>query len=302
MADLLRPRPSASSASSAFRTLLSEATAAEKPLVLPGCYDALGARLIEQAGFDAAYMTGFGTTAGLLGRPDVGLLGLSEMVDNARRICNAIDVPLIADADTGYGNQINVIRTVQEFERAGIAGIHIEDQVMPKKCGHMENKSVVDAAEFIGKIRAAASARQDPDFVLIARTDARAPHGLDEAIRRAHACAEAGADVLFVEALQGIDEIELVAKEFAGVPLLFNWAEGGKTPPLTYDEIAELGFSMIIMPIGTMLSAVRAMQDFLVRLKADGTPAAFVDDLMGFSEFTDLIGLPEVVDLEQRFS
>ena len=273
-----------------------------KPLVLPGCYDALGARLIEQAGFDAAYMTGFGTAAGLLGRPDVGLLGLAEMVDNARRIASAVDLPIVADADTGYGNQINVIRTVQEYERSGVAGIHIEDQVLPKKCGHMDNKQVVDAVEFVGKIKAAAAARQDPDFVLIARTDARAPHGLDEAIRRAHACVEAGADVLFVEALLGVDEIERVSTEFAGIPLLFNWVEGGMTPPLTYAEIAELGFAMIIMPIGTMLAATRAMQSFLAKLKVDGTPARFVDELMGFDEFTDTIGLPEIVSLEQRFS
>lgn len=271
-------------------------------MVLPGCYDALGARLVEQADFDAVYMTGFGTAAGLAGRPDVGLLGLSEMVDNARRITAAVDVPVVADADTGYGNQINVIRTVQQYEQAGVAGIHLEDQVLPKKCGHMENKQVVDADTMVGKVAAAAAARQNPDFVLIARTDARAPHGLDEAITRAHRCVEAGADVLFVEALQGVDEIELVAKEFAGVPLLFNWAEGGKTPPLTYDEIAELGFAMIIMPIGTMLAATRAMQGFLARLRVDGTPAAFVDELMGFGEFTDLIGLPEIEKLETRFS
>jgi carboxyvinyl-carboxyphosphonate phosphorylmutase len=299
MADLLRSRPNGPAR---LRELLNEATAVRRPLILPGCYDALGARLIEQAGFDAAYMTGFGTTAGLLGRPDVGLLGLSEMVDNARRIASAIDLPLLADADTGYGNQINVIRTVQEYERAGVAGIHIEDQVLPKKCGHMENKQVIDATEMVGKVAAAAAARQDDDFVLITRTDARAPHGLDEAIDRGHRFHEAGADVLFIEALEGVDEIERVATEFADVPLIFNWAEGGKTPPLTYDEIAELGFSMIIMPIGTMLAATRAMQGFLAQLKADGTPAAFANELMGFSEFTDTIGLPEIVDLEQRFS
>lgn len=271
-------------------------------MVLPGCYDALGARLIEQAGFDAAYMTGFGTTASLLGRPDVGLLGMSEMVDNARRIASAIDVPLVADADTGYGNQINVIRTVQAYERAGVGGIHIEDQILPKKCGHMENKQVVSTDEMAAKVAAASSARNDPDFVLIARTDARAPLGLDEALRRAERCLQAGADVLFVEALQGEDEIALVAKEFEGVPLLFNWAEGGKTPPLTYDTIAELGFAMILMPIGTMLSAVTAMQAFLARLKVDGTPAAFVDELMPFATFTDTIGLPEIIDLERRFA
>ncbi len=299
MADLLRPR---SNGPARLRELLARAHETKQPLVLPGCYDALGARLIEQAGFDAAYMTGFGTAAGLLGRPDVGLLGLAEMVDNARRIAAAIDLPVLADADTGYGNQINVIRTVQEYERAGVAGIHIEDQVLPKKCGHMENKAVVDASEMVGKIEAAVAARHDPDFVLITRTDARAPHGLDEAIARAHRFVDAGADVLFVEALEGIDEIETVASEFAGVPMLFNWAEGGKTPPLTYDQIAELGFALIIAPIGTMLSATRAMQGFLTSLKRDGTPAEVVDELMGFSEFTDTIGLPEIVDLEDRFS
>lgn len=299
MSELLRQRPNGPAR---LRELLSAAAETKKPLVLPGCYDALGARLIEQAGFEAAYMTGFGTAAGLLGRPDVGLLGLAEMVDNARRISAAIDIPVLADADTGYGNQINVIRTVQEYERSGVAGIHIEDQVLPKKCGHMENKQVVDADEMVGKIAAAAAARQDPDFVLITRTDARAPHGLDEAIARGHSYVDAGADVLFIEALEGVDEIEAVAAEFAGTPLLFNWAEGGKTPPLAYDQIAELGFSLIIAPIGTMLSATRAMQGFLASLHTDGTPAGVVDELMGFGEFTNTIGLPEIVELEQRFS
>ncbi|MFK8025208.1 MAG: oxaloacetate decarboxylase [Ilumatobacter sp.] len=300
MADLLRDR--STSRPAALRSLLSTALADRTPLVLPGCYDALGARLVEHAGFDAVYMTGFGTAASLLGRPDVGLLGLAEMVDNARRIADATDLPLVADADTGYGNQINVIRAVQQYEQAGVAGIHIEDQVLPKKCGHMENKQVVPADEMYGKVRAAAAARNDSDFVLIARTDARAPHDLDEAIRRAHGCLDAGADVLFVEALQGDAEIERVASEFSGVPLLFNWAEGGKTPPMTYDEIAALGFAMIITPIGTLLSATRAMQAFLVNLRAGGTPAPFADELMPFGEFTDTIGLGEITALEQRFA
>ncbi len=272
------------------------------PMVLPGCYDALGARLIEQAGFEGVYMTGFGSAAGLLGRPDVGLLGLAEMVDNARRIADAVDLPVVADADTGYGNQINVIRTVQSYERAGLAGLHLEDQILPKKCGHMEGKQVVPVDEMVGKIRAAVAARQNPDLVLIARTDARAPHGLDEALRRAEACAEAGADVLFVEALQGEGEIERVRRELPEVPMLFNWVEGGKTPPLDLATIAELGFAMIIMPIGTMLAATAAMQTFLARLKADGTPAAFVDELLGFGEFNEAIGLGEIVELEARFA
>lgn len=270
--------------------------------MLPGCYDALGARLIEQADFSAVYMTGFGTTASLLGRPDVGLLGMTEMVDNARRITSAVDLPVVADADTGYGNQINVIRTVQQYERAGIAGMHIEDQILPKKCGHMENKQVVDANVMTAKVAAAAAARTDEDFVIIARTDSRAEHGLDEAIRRASACAEAGADVLFVEALQGEDEIERVAAEFSGMPLLFNWVEGGKTPPLSYDEIASLGYSIILMPIMTLLAATAAMQQALAQLKEAGTPTPFVSELMSFDEFTDLIGLPEINDLEARFS
>ncbi len=299
MAPLLRAQ---ASGPAALRALLVTAQETKQPLVLPGCYDALGARLIEQADFSAVYMTGFGTTASLLGRPDVGLLGMTEMVDNARRITSAVDLPVVADADTGYGNQINVIRTVQQYERAGIAGMHIEDQILPKKCGHMENKQVVDADVMTAKVAAAAAARTDEDFVIIARTDSRAEHGLDEAIRRASACAEAGADVLFVEALQGEDEIERVAAEFSGMPLLFNWVEGGKTPPLSYDEIASLGYSIILMPIMTLLAATAAMQQALAQLKEAGTPTPFVSELMSFDEFTDLIGLPEINDLEARFS
>ena len=299
MSDLLRQQPVGPAA---LRQLLNTAREQRAPLVAPGCSDALGARLIEQAGFEAAYMTGFGTTASLLGRPDVGLLGMSEMVDNARRITAAVDLPVIADADTGYGNQINVVRCVQDYERASVAAIHIEDQILPKKCGHMDNKQVVDASVMVGKIRAAVASRQDDDFMVIARTDARAPHGMDEALRRATAYAEAGADMLFVEALQDVEEIERVATEFAGIPLLFNWVEGGKTPPLTYDEVAALGFAMIIMPIGMLLAATGAMQNFLTKLKAAGTPAPFADELMPFDDFTDLIGLREIGALEKRFS
>jgi len=299
MAPLLRDR---ANTPARLRALIDTARSFARPLVLPGCYDALSGRLVEQAGFDATYMTGFGTTASLLGRPDVGLLGMTEMVDNARRIAAAVDVPLIADADTGYGNPINVIRTVQSYEGAGVAGIHIEDQVMPKKCGHMENKQVIDTDVMMAKIAAAVAARTDADFQIIARTDARAVHGLDDAMRRAAACVEAGADVLFVEALQGEKEIEKVAAEFSDTPLLFNWVEGGKTPPLSYDDIAELGFAMILLPITTLLAATQAMQQTLARLRADGTPTAFHEDLLPFADFTSMIGLPEITELEHRFS
>ncbi len=295
MADLLRPRTDGPVA-------LRELLARPEPLLLPGCYDALGARLIEQAGFDGVYMTGFGTAASLLGRPDVGLLGLGEMVDNARRVCAAVDAPVVADADTGYGNPINVIRTVQEYERAGVAGLHIEDQVLPKKCGHMEGKQVVATEEMVAKIEAAVAARSNPDLVLIARTDARAPHGFDDALDRAKRFVDAGADVLFVEALTGEEEIERVARELAGIPLLFNWAEGGKTPPLPYDRLAELGFKMVLMPISTLLAATRAMQEVLASIKAAGTPVEALPTLPAFGEFTDLIGLGEIEALEASYA
>jgi 2,3-dimethylmalate lyase len=285
----------------AVRPRLRELLARPEPLVAPGAYDALSARLVEQAGFDVVYMTGFGTTAALAGRPDVGLLTGTEMIDNARRIVAAVDLPVIADADTGYGNAINVVRTVQAYEQAGVAGIHIEDQVMPKKCGHMSGKAVIPADEMVGKIRAAVAARRDPDFLLIARTDAAAVEGLSAAIERARAYAGAGADVLFVEAPTSEDDIARVADELRGVaPLVFNWAEGGRTPPISLERIAELGFSLVLFPIGTLLAATAGIRSLLATLRADGTPARA--DLPGFGQFTDLIGLPEVHELEQRFA
>ncbi|UQS24840.1 oxaloacetate decarboxylase [Amycolatopsis thermalba] len=243
------------------RKRLRELLAAPGPLVAPGAYDALTARLIEQAGFGVVYMTGFGTTASLIGRPDVGLLTGTEMIDNARRIVAAVDVPVIADADTGYGNALNVIRTVQAYEQAGVAGIHLEDQVSPKKCGHLSGKAVIAREEMVGKLRAAVAARRDPDFVLIARTDAAAVHGLADAIGRARAYAAAGADLLFVE----------------------------------------LGFALVLYPIGTLLAATAGVRALLETVRADGTPAAALPGLPSFGEFTGLVGLPEVSDLERRF-
>ena len=284
------------------RARLRELLARPEPLVAPGAYDALSARLVEQTGFDVVYMTGFGTTASLIGRPDVGLLTGTEMVDNARRIAAAVDLPVIADADTGYGNAINVVRTVQAYEAAGVAGIHLEDQVNPKKCGHMSGKAVIPTGEMVGKLHAAVAARRDPDFVLIARTDAAAVEGLDAAVARARAYAGAGADVLFVEAPTSEDDIARVAGELKGVaPLVFNWAEGGRTPPISLDTIAELGFSLVLYPIGTLLAATVGMRALLATLRADGTPAAAMSGLPTFDGFTDLIGLPEVQELEQRF-
>ena len=268
----------------------------------PGAYDALTARLIEQAGFPAVYMTGFGTSASLLGRPDVGLLTMSQMVDNARRIAQAVDVPVIADADTGYGNPLNVIRMVQEYELAGVSAIHIEDQVMPKKCGHMENKQVIAASEMTEKIHAAVEARTSSDFLIIARTDARAVKGLDSALRRARAYREAGADILFVEAPQNEDEVAQVARAFPNMPLLFNWAEGGKTPPMPLERLKELGYRLIIFPISALLTAAKAVRGVLAEIKAEGTPRRIFSDGSSFREFNDMIGLGEIQRLEKRFA
>lgn len=274
--------------------------AGSEPIVAPGAYDALSARLIEAAGFGAVYMTGFGTAASLLGRPDVGLLGMSEMVANARRIVDAVGVPVIADADTGYGNPINVIRTVHEYEQAGVAALHIEDQLAPKKCGHMEGKQLVRAEDMVAKVRAAVAARRS-ELVLIARTDARAVEGMASALERARSYRDAGADVIFFEAPQTEEEIETVATELADVPLLFNWAEGGKTPPIGYARLRELGFRIIIFPISALLAATRGIQWVLETIRHDGTPTAALSGLPRFGEFLDLIGLPEIRELEQRF-
>jgi carboxyvinyl-carboxyphosphonate phosphorylmutase len=281
---------------------LREMLAGTEPVLAPGAYDALSARLVEEAGFEAVYMTGFGTAASLLGRPDIGLLTFSEMVDNARRIAQAVGVPVIADADNGYGNPINVIRTVKEHESAGVAAIHIEDQISPKKCGHLEGKQVIEASEMVEKVRAAVEARSSEDFVVIARTDARAVEGIDGALERARRYHEAGADVLFVEAPQSEEEIAAVAEAFPDVPLLFNWIEGGKTPSVPLGQLKELGFRLIIFPVTTLLAAARSIREVLAHMRQDGDPTPIVDRLLPFDEFTDLIGLPKIRELEERFA
>lgn len=281
---------------------LRELVGGKEPVLAPGAYDALSARIIEQAGFPAVYMTGFGTAASLLGRPDVGLLGMSEMVANAARIAQVVDVPVIADADTGYGNPLNVIRTVREYERVGVSAIHIEDQILPKKCGHMENKQLIPAEEMSEKIRAAVETRQSTEFLIIARTDARAPEGLDSALRRAELYRGAGADVLFIEGPQSEEEIGEVSRAFPQTPLLFNWAEGGKTPPMPLDRLKEFGYRIIIFPISALLVAAQAVREVMAQIRRDGTPFCVAPSLMSFQEFNRLAGLGEIQDLEHRFS
>jgi 2,3-dimethylmalate lyase len=291
----LTPRPGGAAR---LRGLLD----AGETILAPGAFDPLAARLVEEAGFPAVYMTGFGTSAALLGRPDVGLLTMTEMAGNAGRIAACVDIPVIADADTGYGNPLNVIRTVGAYEAAGVAALHIEDQVAPKKCGHMEGKQVIPAAEMAEKIRAATEARTRPEFVIIARTDARAVEGLERAIDRARQYRAAGADVLFIEALVSEAEAAEVTRAFPEVPLLFNWAEGGKTPPLDLATLRRLGYRIVIFPIGTLLAATAAMRRVLQEIAVAGTPAAVLGELPSFGEFLDFIGLPEVRAAEQRYA
>ena len=268
----------------------------------PGVYDAMSARLVEAAGFPAVYMSGFGVTASLLGRPDIGLLGMSEMAQAARRIVSAVDVPVIADADTGYGNAINVIRTVQEYEASGVAAMHIEDQVMPKRCGHMTGKQVVPAEVMINKVKAAVAARQDPDLVLIARTDAAAVEGIDAAIDRALRYREAGADMLFLDALSSQEDIEKAATALAAEQVLFSWGEGGLAPPTTLDQLRGWGFSIVIFPVAALLASVSATRALLARITGDGTPIRAMEGLPNLNEFFGLIGLGEIDELGRRFS
>lgn len=235
-------------------------------VVAPGAYDGFSARLVEAAGFKAAYMTGAGTAASHLGQPDLGLTTLTEMATHAAHLAGCLSIPLIADADTGYGNVLNVVRTVREYERAGVAGLHIEDQVAPKKCGHIAGKQVIPTNEFCDKIRAASEYRTDPDLLIIARTDARAVTGLDDAIERGNRYAEAGADVIFVEAPQGMDEVQRIAREVKA-PLLANMVPGGKTPAVKFSDLEHLGFRIVIYPAVCMGAAVAAIERSLARLR-----------------------------------
>ncbi|MBI2525697.1 MAG: isocitrate lyase/PEP mutase family protein [Candidatus Rokubacteria bacterium] len=238
-------------------------------IVAPGAYDGISARLIESAGYRAAYMTGAGTAASHLGQPDLGLATLTEMATHARHLASCISLPLIADADTGYGNALNVVRTVREYERAGVAGLHLEDQVAPKKCGHIAGKQVIPAREFAEKIRAACEYRTDPDLVIIARTDARAVTGLEDAIARGNLYAEAGADIVFVEAPQSEEEVGRIVREVKA-PLLANMVPGGKTPQLPVATLERLGFKVVIFPAACMGAAIPAMERALARLKETG--------------------------------
>jgi len=276
-----------------------KARVARKPiLVAPGCYDAFSARLVEYAGFEAAYMTGAGVSAGLAGFPDIGLLTMSEMVEQARRITDAIGLPLISDADTGYGGALNVYRTVRQFEAAGVCAIHIEDQEIPKRCGHLEGKRVVSTETMIERLKAALDARIDPNFLIIARTDARAINGLADALDRARRYGEAGADVLFVEAPEGLAELENIGRTLAGRPLFANRGGAEKTPHLSAAELEALGFSIVIFPGDTQKAAGQAILEVLNALKETGNTEALQSKMMGFHNRFELLGMSRYRRLE----
>ncbi len=282
------------------RARLREMMRREGAIIAPGVADALNARIVAQHGFEAIYMTGAGTTAVRLGMPDVGLLSMTEMVDNAARIVDASNLSLIADADNGYGGVLNVRRTVQGFERAGVAAIHIEDQSLPKRCGHLAGKQLVETDEMVSKIKAACDARLDPNFTIIARTDAIAVDGFEAAIERALRYREAGADMLFVEA-PSAEQLPLIAPRL-DAPLLYNMAASGKTPFLGKEEIEKLGFKLIIYPNWLLLASIRAASSMLDLLKRTGSIAEAVPNVASFREFFDLVGMQEVQRLEGKYA
>jgi 2-methylisocitrate lyase-like PEP mutase family enzyme len=279
-----------------LRTLLAE----RELVVAPGAFGPMVARMVERHGFPAVYMTGAGTALARYGLPDVGLLTMTEMVDSAALICESVSIPVIADADTGYGNELNVRRTVRAFERAGVAAIHLEDQVTPKKCGHLLGKRLIPMAEMASKLHAAYDARTDPDFVLIARCDALAVEGMEAVRARGEAYVEAGADVVFVESPTSIEQIQAIPTMF-NVPTLLNLASSGRTPYLKEAELARLGYGVVILPNYTMAAAIKAMNRVLATIKNTGNIELVLDQCATFEEMMDLAGLAEVKELEKRY-
>ena len=283
-----------------LRKRLKELFARKKLLIAPGAFDGLSARLVEQAGFEAVYLSG-GAVARSMGVPDIGLITLSEVIERAAQVVSAVKIPVIADADTGYGNALNLIRAVQELERVGVAAIHLEDQVTPKRCGHLEGKEVISLAEMEKKLEAALASRTDADFAIIGRTDARAIHGLEEAIRRGKSFARLGVDAVFVEAPESEAEIEKVARSITEAPLMINMFKGGKTPLLPASRLEAMGFRIAIFPSETQRAAIHAMKEALNFLKRDGTTEAMDDRLATFKERDTLVDLANWEKLERQY-
>jgi methylisocitrate lyase len=271
-----------------------------KPLVIPGVYDAIGAKIAQKVGFEAMFQTGYGTSATLFGMPDYGFIGATETVENARRICRAVSVPVIVDSDTGYGNALSVWKIVNELQAAGACGIFLEDQRWPKRCGHMAGKEVIAKEEYAEKLQAAVDAKKGKDFVIVARTDARATRGLDEAIERAKYYRKIGADAVFVEAPKSIDEMRRIGKEVKA-PLVANMIEGGATPVLSAKELHKMGFKIILYPLSVLYANTFASLAILKELKKSGTTRRLAKNVVNFDQFNDIVELSKFQNMENRY-
>jgi 2,3-dimethylmalate lyase len=269
-------------------------------LAFPGVYDTLSAKIAQRVGFPMAFISGYSVAATAIGEPDLGLLTQTEMIERARRVCMSVALPVIVDADTGYGNPLNVYRTVNELIAAGAAGCFLEDQVWPKRCGHMRGKRVVAREEYAQKIRAAADARAGRDFFIVARTDALAAHGMDEAVRRVTAAREAGADASFIEAPGSLEQLAEIGHR-APAPNVANMLEGGRTPVLERQALAEMGFHLILYPLAGLFAAAHALETIYTRVRDTGTTLGAEESLMAFQRFNDLIGVDEKYALAERF-
>jgi len=272
----------------------------KKPFVIQGVYDALGAKIAQKVGFDAMFQTGYGTSATLFGMPDFGFIGATETVDNARRICRAVSVPVIVDSDTGYGNALSVWKLVKELESAGASGIFLEDQRWPKRCGHMQGKDVVSQEEYTEKLGAAIDARESKDFIIVARTDARATKGLDEAIERGKQNKKTGADVVFVEAPRSIEEMKRIGKEI-NAPLVANMIEGGATPLRSAETLSKMGFNIILYPLSVLYANTFATMNILQELKKTGNTSKYKQKVVNFDQFNDLVELPKFRKMEKKY-
>ncbi|WP_457552719.1 isocitrate lyase/PEP mutase family protein [Desulfobacula sp.] len=280
--------------------LLKKYIQEEPILVMPGAHDTLTAKIVEQAGFKALTIGGYSASASLLGKPDLSFLTLTEMADCIWRIADVVDIPIFTDGDTGYGGVLNVAHTVKKIERTGAAGMFIEDQVFPKRCGHMLDKQVIDPKEMIAKVKSAVDARVDDDFIIMARTDALAVNGLEDAIDRANLFARAGADLIFVEAPTTIDQMKMITSR-VDAPLLANNIEGGKSPLLSATELEKIGFSAVVFPVAATYTITKAVGDLMKELAATGTTAGFNSRMVSFDEFNRLIGLDRLRSLERIY-
>ena len=273
---------------------------ANKPLVIPGVYDAIGAKIAEKVGFEAMFQTGYGTSATLFGMPDYGFIGATETLDNARRICRAVSVPVIVDSDTGYGNALSVWKLVRELESAGASGIFLEDQRWPKRCGHMQGKEVIAQEEYTEKLGAAIDARQSKNFIIVARTDARATEGLDAAIERGLQNKKTGADAVFIEAPKSLEEMRQIGKAI-NAPLVANMIEGGATPISSAETLHKLGFKIILYPLSVLFANTFATMNILQELKKTGDTTKFKQKVVNFDQFNDLVELPKFQKLEKKY-